>query len=95
MLNMRIDLHLARLRETVTWGNVTAVETLNSLAQKFQGTGDAQLKAMKQLMQIVHRQAVVMSFADVFFVLTVGYVCLACLVVFVRKVDIMQQPGGR
>ena len=95
MLNMRIDLHLARLRETVTWGNVTAVETLNNLAQKFQGTGDAQLKAMKQLMQIVHRQAVVMSFADVFFVLTVGYVCLACLVVFVRKVDIMQQPGGR
>ena len=95
VLNMRTDLHLARLHEAVTWGNVTAVETLNNLAQKFEGTGDAQLKAMKQLMQIVHRQAVVMSFADVFVTLTIGYLFLAGLLLFVRKVDIMQQPAGR
>jgi MFS transporter, DHA2 family, multidrug resistance protein len=95
VLNMRTDLHLARLHEAVTWGNVTAVETLNNLAQKFEGTGDAQLKAMKQLMQIVHRQAVVMSFADVFVALTIAYLFLAGLLLFVRKVDIMQQPGGR
>ena len=95
VLNMRTDLHIARLHEAVTWGNVTAVETLNKLAEKFQGTGDAQLKAIKQLTQIVHRQAVVMSFADVFLMLTIGYLCLACLVLFVNKVDIMQQPGKR
>ncbi len=36
-----------------------------------------------------------MSFGDVFMLLTVGYVFLACLVFFVHKVDIMQQPGRR
>jgi DHA2 family multidrug resistance protein len=46
-------------------------------------------------MQIVHRQAVVMSFGDVFVMLTVGYLFLACLVFFVRKIDIMKQPGRR
>jgi MFS transporter, DHA2 family, multidrug resistance protein len=95
VLNERTDFHIARLHEAVTWGNVTAVETLNKLAQKFQGTGDAQLKALKQLSQIVHRQAVVMSFGDIFMILTVGYVFLACLVFFVHKVDIMQQPARR
>jgi DHA2 family multidrug resistance protein len=43
-------------------------------------------------MLIVHRQAVVMSFGDVFWVLTVSYVFLGCLVFFVNKVDIMRQP---
>jgi DHA2 family multidrug resistance protein len=94
ILNWRTDLHIARLHEVVTWGNVTAVETLNNLAQKFQGA-DAQLKAIKQLTQMVHRQAVVMSFADVFVLMTVGSLCLACLVLFLNKVDIMQQPGRR
>lgn len=93
VLNWRTDLHIARLHESVTWGNVTAVETLNNLAQKFQGV-DAQLKAMKQLTQIVHRQAVVMSFGDIFVMMTIGSVSLACLVLFLRKVDIMQ-PGRR
>jgi MFS transporter, DHA2 family, multidrug resistance protein len=92
VLNQRIDFHIARLHEAVTWGNMTAVETLNNLAQKFNGTADAQLKALKQLTMIVHRQAVVMSFGDVFWMLTVGYVFLGCLVFFVKKVDIMQQP---
>jgi DHA2 family multidrug resistance protein len=95
VLNQRIDFHIARLHEAVTWGNMTAVETLNNLTQKFNGTADAQLKALKQLTMIVHRQAVVMSFADVFWVLTVGYVFLGCLVFFVQKVDIMQQPARR
>jgi MFS transporter, DHA2 family, multidrug resistance protein len=95
VLNERTDFHIARLHEAVSWGNVTAIETLNKLAQKFQGTGDAQLKALKQLSQIVHRQAVVMSFGDIFMILTVGYVFLACLVFFVHKVDIMQQPARR
>jgi len=94
ILNWRTDLHIARLHEVVTWGNVTAVETLNNLAQKFQGV-DAQLKAIKQLTQMVHRQAVVMSFGDVFVLMTVGALCLACLVLFLNKVDIMQQPGRR
>jgi len=85
ILNDRTDLHIERLHDAVNWGNARAVEMLNMLAQKFQGAGDAQLMAMKQLYQIVHRQAVVMSFADTFYVLTLFYIGLSLLVGLVRK----------
>jgi DHA2 family multidrug resistance protein len=38
VLNDRTDLHIQRLQERVTWGNATAVETLNMFTQ---GYGDA------------------------------------------------------
>ena len=72
-LNERTDLHISRLHDSVNWGNATAVETLNMLTQRMQGMGDAALMAMKQLSQIVHRQAVVMGYGDVFFMLAVFY----------------------
>jgi DHA2 family multidrug resistance protein len=72
----------------VTWGNTTAVETLNMMAQRFQGS-EAQLLALKQLSQIVHRQALVMAFGDIFIAMTVSYICLSGLVFFVRKVNFM------
>ena len=70
VLNDRTDLHISRLHERVTWGNATATETLTMFTQSLQGLGDAALMAMKQLSQIVHRQAVVMGFGDAFFMLT-------------------------
>jgi DHA2 family multidrug resistance protein len=85
VLNERTDLHIARLQERVTWGNATATETLNMFTQRLQGMGDAALMAMKQLSQIVHRQAVVMGYGDVFFMLTVFYFGLSLLVMFLNK----------
>lgn len=85
VLNDRADLHITRLQERVTWGNATATETLTMLQQKFQGLGDATLMAMKQLSQIVHRQAVVMSFGDAFFILTLFYLSLSVLVALLNK----------
>ena len=85
VLNERTDLHISRLQERVHWGNTTATETLNMLAQKFQGLGDASLMAMKQLSQIVHRQAVVMGYGDAFFMLTVFYFCLSFTVLLLKK----------
>jgi DHA2 family multidrug resistance protein len=86
ILNDRTDQHISRLHDKVTWGNTTAVETLNTLTQNFQGRGvDASMMALKQLSQIVHRQAVVMSFADAFFLLTLFYLFLSTLVFFVHK----------
>ena len=73
VLNQRTDLHISRLHERVNWGNATATETLNMFTQRMQGMGDAALMAMKQLSQIVHRQAVVMGYGDAFFMLTVFY----------------------
>src|SRR6267142_1995543 len=85
MLNERTDLHIARLHERVNWGNATATETLNMFTQRLQGMGDASLMAMKQLSQIVHRQAVVMGYGDAFFILTMFYIGLSFLVLLLNK----------
>src|SRR5919204_1765871 len=79
VLNERTDLHIARLHERVNWGNATATETLNMFTQRMQGMGDSALMAMKQLSQIVHRQAAVMGYGDAFFMLAVFYFGLSLL----------------
>jgi len=94
VLNQRTDLHIARLHERVTWGNATATETLNMFTQRLQGMGDASLMAMKQLSQIVHRQAVVMGFGDAFLMLTVFYFGLTAMVAFLNKpAGVLSEPG--
>src|SRR4029077_18560850 len=85
LLNERTDVHFSRLQERVTWGNATATETLNMLPQRVQGVGDAALMAMKQLSQIVHRQAVVMGYGDAFLMLTLFYFGLSLLVMVLKK----------
>jgi DHA2 family multidrug resistance protein len=89
ILNDRTDLHISRLHDKVYWGNATAVDTLNTLMQRFQGMGDASLMALKQLNQIVHRQAVVMGYADCFMMLTVFFIGLSTLVIFVDRPKVM------
>jgi len=94
VLNQRTDLHIARLHERVTWGNATATETLDMFTRRMQGMGDAALMAMKQLSQIVHRQAVVMGFGDAFFMLTVFYFGLTVLVVLLKRpAGLLSEPG--
>src|ERR1700758_2392152 len=85
VLNDRTDLHIVRLQDRVNWGNATATETLNMFTQRLQGMGDAALMAMKQLSQIVHRQALVMSFGDVFFMISVFYLALVLMVLWLDK----------
>jgi len=94
VLNDRTDLHIVRLQERVHWGNATATETLNMFTQRMQGMGDAALMAMKQLSQIVHRQAVVMGYGDAFFIVTVFYFGLSLLVMLLRKPPAPTAPGG-
>ena len=94
VLNERTDLHISRLHDRVNWGNATAVETLNMFTQRMQGMGDAALMAMKQLSQIVHRQAVVMGYGDAFFMLTVFYFGLSLLVMVLKKPP-STAAGGR
>src|SRR6202795_2835626 len=85
VLNERPDLHIVRLQGRVNWGNATAVETLTMFTQRLQGVGDSALMAMKQLSQIVHRQAVVMGYGDAFFMLTMFYFGLSLLVMLLKK----------
>jgi DHA2 family multidrug resistance protein len=94
VLNERTDLHISRLHDRVTWANAMAVETLNNFTQRMQGMGDAAVMAMKQLSQIVHRQALVMSFGDVFFIITVFYLALGLLVLWLDKPNLAATPAG-
>jgi DHA2 family multidrug resistance protein len=92
VLDDRTDLHISRLQDRVNWGNAMAVDTLNKFTQQFQGMGDASLMALRQLSNIVHRQAVVMGFGDAFFILTFFYLALSVLVFFVNKPNLMGPP---
>jgi DHA2 family multidrug resistance protein len=93
VLNQRTDLHISRLHDSVTWGNATAVETLKMFTERMQGMGDAALMALKQLSQIVHRQAVVMSYGDAFFMLAVFYLGLSVLVLTLKKPSALAAGG--
>jgi DHA2 family multidrug resistance protein len=71
------------------------METLHDLTQRFQGS-DAHLMALKKMMGLVRVEASVMSFADVFLILTVLFGVLAIAgVVMKRPVPLAAGAGGR
>ena len=82
--NNRMDLHLARLHEAVNGASIPATEMLSRLTERFQGS-DAQLKALREMMAMVRLQAAVMSYADVFLMLTVLFLGLAALGLLMKR----------
>jgi DHA2 family multidrug resistance protein len=95
VLNDRTDLHISRLHDNFTFARPAAVEALNNMAMRFATYGsDAQAMALKQMTQVVHRQASVMAFADVFLGLTALFVMLAVLAVLVKKPAAAGGAGG-
>jgi MFS transporter, DHA2 family, multidrug resistance protein len=88
--NDRMDLHLQRLHDAINPANVAATETLSNLAARFPGS-DAQTKALAQMMAMVRLQAAVMSYADVFLMLTVLFLALAAVGLLMKR---PQQPAG-
>jgi MFS transporter, DHA2 family, multidrug resistance protein len=95
LLNKRLDLHLARLQEQVSWGRDAAEETLSKLTQQMSQFGsDASLAATKQLSNMVRQQAVVMSIADVFLALTVLFIGIALMAPIMKKPNLAAGGGG-
>lgn len=93
ILTDRADMHYERLAEHISWGNRVAEDTLASMAAKFNATGlDGSTMALSQLSGMVRQQATLMSFIDVFFILTVLFASLALLAILVRKPG--QTAGG-
>ena len=82
--NDRMDLHLQRLHEAVNPSNVAATELLSRLATRFQGS-DARIQALAEMMKIVRLQAAVMSYADVFLLLTVLFLVLAAFGLLMKR----------
>jgi MFS transporter, DHA2 family, multidrug resistance protein len=93
LLNNRMDLHLTRLHEAVNSASMPAVEMLSKMTSLFQGS-DAQSMALKQLMGMVRLQAAVMSFADVFLMLTVLFLALASVGIIMRRPQKLESAGG-
>jgi DHA2 family multidrug resistance protein len=90
VLNNRMDLHLSRLHETVNWASIPATEMLSNLTARFPGS-DAEAMALKSVTALVRLQATVMSFADVFLIMTVLFVALAAFGIMMRR---PQRPAG-
>ena len=86
VLNDRMDLHLVRLHEKVTSASYAALERLDhletSMAQLGTNAGDAALKALTGM---VRTQALVMSFADVFLILTVLFLGMASATLLIQR----------
>jgi len=80
VLNDRMDLHLTRLHDSANWARGPATDMLANLTARFHDYGsNAQLMALKEMSLIFRREATVMSFSDVFLILTILFVALAAL----------------
>jgi MFS transporter, DHA2 family, multidrug resistance protein len=82
--NDRMDLHLQRLHESVTWSRIPANEALANMAARFQGS-DPKAQALKAMMGMVRLQAAVMSYSDVFLLLTVIFLAIAALGLLMKR----------
>jgi DHA2 family multidrug resistance protein len=86
MLNKRWDLHLAHLREAVTWSREAASERLAAAAHGFASLGaDAQTAGLASLAKTVRREAMVMAFADVFLILAVVFFLVLAVLPLTQK----------
>jgi DHA2 family multidrug resistance protein len=94
-LDKRMDLHLERLRESVTWGRVVADERLAKMTAALAARGsDAALAATRQLALVVRRQAEVLALADVFLALTVIFLACVSFAVLMRRPAAAGGGGG-
>ena len=95
VLDKRMDLHIARLHEAVSWGRSAADQTMAQLTAAMASRGsDAALAATKELMLMARRQAEVMALGDVFLALTAIFFALVALAPMMRKPQPMGGGGG-
>jgi DHA2 family multidrug resistance protein len=87
----RTALHTERLAEHVTWSNSAAVDQLNNMTLNDQANGlNGAVAATQQLANMVAQQASVLSFVDVFVLLTVLFAGLGIFALAMKK----PQPVG-
>jgi MFS transporter, DHA2 family, multidrug resistance protein len=95
ILNDRMDLHLARLHDAANWSRGPATEMLANLTARFHDFGsNAPVMALKQMSLMVRREATVMSFSDVFLLLTILFVGLAALGIVMKRLAVPAGAAG-
>ncbi|TYC64171.1 DHA2 family efflux MFS transporter permease subunit [Rhodobacterales bacterium] len=86
MLTNRQDFHYERLAESLNWSRPVVNETLNSMSQAMSSLGEnAHVAAIKSLSGVVTREAFLMSFSDLFLVLTGLFLALVVALLFVDR----------
>ncbi len=95
VLIQRSDMHYARLAESINWGNGEALRQLKAMAGNLAAHGlDGSAGAIAQMRQKVLLQAQVMSFLDVFYLLTLLFAFLAVFAILMRKPPESAGGGG-
>jgi MFS transporter, DHA2 family, multidrug resistance protein len=95
VLNKRLDLHLARLHDHVNWSRGPATDMLATLTARFHDFGsNASLMATKEMFLMARREATVLSFSDVFLMLTALFVALAMLAIIMKRPAAMTAGSG-
>ncbi len=95
VLTNRQDVHYERLRENIDWGNPAAIDQMNNMASNFDAYGmDGAVVAIKQMVGLVTKQAIVLSFSDVFLMLTVLFLAMILGVAMLDKPAPQGGGGG-
>jgi DHA2 family multidrug resistance protein len=95
-LTQRNTFHYERMAEHVQWGSEAAQDKLQQMTLNFETHSgmDAQTAAISKLSGMAHQQAALLSFIDVFYLLTVLFASLALFVMFIRKPPASASGGG-
>ncbi|WP_313525615.1 DHA2 family efflux MFS transporter permease subunit [Shinella sp.] len=95
ILTQRSQEHYLRLSEHVQWGNPEAVDQLRNMAANFTVHGlDGQTIAIKKMAGMVQQQAYILSFIDIFLLLTGLFATLIVCVLAIRKPQAVGGGGG-
>ncbi|MDG3578843.1 DHA2 family efflux MFS transporter permease subunit [Rhizobium sp. YJ-22] len=95
ILTQREQEHYARLAEHVQWGNPEAMEKLRNIAGNYSSYGlDGTAIAIRKLSGMVTQQAMIMSFIDVFLILTALFSMLIVLAMLIKKPQAAPTGGG-
>jgi DHA2 family multidrug resistance protein len=88
--------HYARLSEHVEWGSAETQNQLQNMTRNFESHSgmDAATAAISRLSGMAHQQAALLSFMDVFYLLTVLFASLALFVMVIRKPPESAGGGG-
>jgi DHA2 family multidrug resistance protein len=86
VLTNRQDVHYERLREGVHWGKPAAIDQLNNMTANYNTYGmDGAVVAIKQMVGLATKQAIVLSFSDIFLILTVLFTAMILGVAMIDK----------
>ena len=95
VLNKRQDLHLSRLRDGVNWSRDGALQTYETMKSGFSAFGpSADTMAVSKLVGLMRREALVLSFSDVFLLMTILFAGLSLAIFFVKRPQMGGGGGG-